>query len=89
MITSKNIESQIFDFSQLDDKWKYNEELKFVHNNPGKTLITNDKQIIDEYFNKLWAFHALAVVHEKLFENEKASAIRLLKNIEHEYKIEN
>jgi hypothetical protein len=89
MITSKNIESKIFDFSQLDDKWKYNEELKFVHNNTGETLITNDKQTIDEYFNKLWAFHALAVSHEKLFENEKASAIRLLKDIQHEYKIEN
>jgi len=89
MITSKNIESQIFDFSQLDDKWKYNDELKFVHNNPAKTLITSDKQIIDEYFNKLWAFHALAVAHEKLFENEKASAVSLLKNIQHEYKIEN
>ena len=87
MITSKNIESKVFDFSQLN--FKDNEEFRFIHENKPLTLITHDQQIIDEYFNKLWAFHALAVVHEKLFEDEKASAITLLKNIQHEYKTEN
>jgi hypothetical protein len=86
MITSKNIESKVFDFSQLN--LKDNEVFKVIHENKPLTLITHDQQIIDEYFNKLWIFYDLAKVHEKLFENEKASAISLLKNIQHEYKFE-
>jgi hypothetical protein len=89
MNASKNIESQVFDFSQLDDKWGYNEELKFTQNNTTHRLITQDQQIIDQYFNKLWTFHALAAVHEKLFEEGKATASQLLKNIQHEYNISN
>jgi hypothetical protein len=89
MIASKNIESKIFDFSQLNDKWKYNEVLKFTQNNTTHRLITKDQQIIDEYFNKLWTFHALAAVHEKLFEEDKATASQLLKNIQREYNIAN
>jgi hypothetical protein len=89
MTASKNIESRVFDFSQLDDKWKYNEELKFTQNNTTHSLITQDQQIIDEYFNKLWTFHALAAVHEKLFEEGKATASQLLKNIQYEYNISN
>jgi hypothetical protein len=81
MNASKNIESQVFDFSQLDDKWGYN--------NTTHRLITQDQQIIDQYFNKLWTFHALAAVHEKLFEEGKATASQLLKNIQHEYNISN
>ena len=87
MISSKNIESKVFDFSLLN--LKDNEVFKVIHENKPLTLITHDQQIIDEYFNKLWIFYALAKVHEKLFENEKASAISLLKNIQHEYKFEN
>jgi hypothetical protein len=87
MITSKNIESKVFDFSQLN--LKDNEFFKVIHENKPLTLITHDQQIIDEYFNKLWIFYALAKRHEKLFENEKASAITLLKNIQHEYKFKN
>jgi len=89
MTASKNIESRVFDFSQLEDKWKYNEELKFTQNNTTHSLITQDQQIIDEYFNKLWTFHALAAVHEKLFEEGKATASQLLKNIQYEYNISN
>jgi hypothetical protein len=84
MMTSKNIESKVFDFSQLD-----NVEFRFIHENKPLTLITHDQQIIDEYFNKLWMFHLLAERHERLFENEKDAAVTLLKNIEHEYKFEN
>jgi hypothetical protein len=87
MITSKNIESKVFDFSQLN--LKDNEVFKVIHENKPLTLITHDQQIIDEYFNKLWIFYALAKRHEKLFENEKSAAITLLKNIQHEYKFEN
>jgi hypothetical protein len=87
MTTSKNIESKVFDFSQLN--FKDNVDFRFIHENKPLTLITHDQQIIDEYFNKLWMFHALAEIHERLFENEKAAAVTLLKNIEHEYKFEN
>jgi hypothetical protein len=87
MITSKNIESKVFDFSQLN--FNDNVEFRFIHENKPLTLITHDQQIIDEYFNKLWIFYALAKRHEKLFENEKSAAITLLKNIQHEYKFEN
>jgi hypothetical protein len=66
-----------------------NVEFRFIHENKPLTLITHDQQIIDEYFNKLWMFHLLAERHERLFENEKAAAIILLKNIEHEYKFKN
>jgi len=84
MITSKNIESKVFDYSQLN--FKDNVAFRFIHENKPLTLITHDQQIIDEYFNKLWIFYDLAKGHERLFENEKASAISLLKNIQHEYK---
>jgi hypothetical protein len=87
MIISKNIEAKVFDFSQMD--FKDNRKLDFIHENMPRSLITNDKQIIDEYFNKLWIFHTLAEGHEKLFENEKAAAATLLKNIQQEYKFEN
>jgi len=87
MITSKNIESKVFDFSLLN--FKDNVAFRFIHENKPLTLITHDQQIIDEYFNKLWIFYDLAKGHERLFENEKASAISLLKNIQHEYKFKN
>ena len=89
MIDSKTIESKVFDYSQLNDKWKYNEALKFNTNISDHRLLTNDKQTVDEYFNKLWAFHALAIVHEKLFEKGKAAATELLKNIQREYNLTN
>ena len=87
MIDSKPIESKIFDYSQLDDKWKYNEGLKFTQKNIAHTLITRDEQMFDEYFNKLWTFHALAAVHGKLFEEAKVAATTLLKNIQQEYQL--
>jgi hypothetical protein len=87
MITSKNIESKVFDFSQLD--FKGNKAFRIIRGNKPLTLITNNQQIIDEYFNKLWVFYDLAKGHEKLFENEKTAAITLLKNIQQEYKFEN
>ena len=89
MIDSKTIESKVFDYSQLNDKWKYNEALKFNVKISDHRLLTNDQQPVDEYFNKLWAFHALAMVHEKLFEKGKAAATELLKNIQHEYNLTN
>ena len=87
MIDSKSIESKIFDYSQLDDKWKYNEGLKFTQKNIAHTLNTRDEQMFDEYFNKLWTFHALAAVHGKLFEEAKVAATTLLKNIQQEYQL--
>ena len=89
MIDSKTIESKIFDYSQLDDKWKYNEGLKFTQKNTTDSLITKNQEIFDEYFNKLWTFHALAAVHEKLFQEGKATASQLLKNIQLEYNLAN
>ncbi len=89
MIDSKAIESKVFDYSQLKDKWKYNEALKFNLKNSDQSLLTNDKQTVDEYFNKLWAFHALAIMREKLFEGAKVAASQLLKNIQHEYNLTN
>jgi hypothetical protein len=87
MITSKNMETKVFDFSELN--FKDNEKFRLMYKNKPLTLITNDQQIIDEYFNKLWTFYVLAKGHEKLFETEKAAAIKLLKDIQHEYKTEN
>jgi hypothetical protein len=89
MLDSKVIESKVFDYSQLNDKWEYNKALKFNINIPGHRLLTNDQQTIDEYFNKLWAFHGLARFHEKLFENGEATATELLKNIQREYNLTN
>ena len=89
MIDSKSIESKIFDYSQLNDKWKYNEALKFNVNISNHFLLTNDKQAVNEYFNKLWTFHALAAVHETLFEKARVEASQLLNSIQREYNLTN
>jgi hypothetical protein len=73
----------------LNDKWKYNEALKFNVKIYDHFLLTNDKQTINEYFNKLWTFHALAAVHETLFEKARVKASQLLKNIQREYNLTN
>ncbi len=86
MNASKNIESKIFDFSQLNDKWGYNKTLHFSYN-VQHSLLTDDKQVINEYFNKLWAFHALAEVHENLFIEDKKTAVNLLEQIQENYKL--
>ena len=86
MNTSKNIESKIFEFSQFDDKWGYNKTLHFSYN-AQHSLLTDDKQLINEYFNKMWTFHALAEVHEKIFIEDKKTAVNLLEQIQKNYKL--
>jgi hypothetical protein len=86
MNAAKNIESKIFDFSQLASHHYTSMDTSFLKGNrKNYYLLSYDKQLIGEYFNKLLSFRFLAYTHARLFSENKQEAIALLKNIQKEY----
>jgi hypothetical protein len=86
MNASKDIDSKIFDFSQLASHHYTNTDTSFLKGNKKHYyLLSYDKQLIGEYFNKLLSFRLLAYRHEQLFEENRQKAIALLQNIQKEY----
>ena len=86
MVTAKNTDSKIFDFSQLASHHYGPADTSFLKGNKKPYyLLSYDKQLIGEYFNKLLSFRLLAYRHEQLFEESKQEAIALLENIQKEY----
>jgi hypothetical protein len=86
MSAAKNIETKVFDFSQLATHHHSAIDTSFLRGNK-KTywLLSYDKELIGEYFNKLLSFRFLANRHEQLFEESKEEATALLKSIQKEY----
>ena len=87
MIAAKNMDSKIFDFSQLSSHHFVAADTSFLRGNQKNYyLLSYDKQLIGEYFNKLLSFRFLAYRHELLFEERKREASVLLENIQKEYR---
>ncbi|HUZ59924.1 MAG TPA: hypothetical protein VMU83_14200 [Hanamia sp.] len=92
MMASKDIESKIFDFSQLNgnntsDLSQLNGNTSLiiqireanhteVHNG---TLLTTDKQTIAEYYNKLYTFHRISKYHTYLYTKDKKKATPVIR----------
>jgi hypothetical protein len=86
MIAAKDMDSKIFDFSQLGSHHFTNTDTSFLRGNKKNYhLLSYDKLLIGEYFNKLLSFRLLAYRHEQLFEENRRQAIALLQNIQKEY----
>ena len=86
MIAAKDIDSKIFDFSQLMSHHYTSIDTSFLKGNKKNYyLLSYGKQLIGEYFNKLLSFRFLAYVHEKMFEENMQKAIVLFQNIQKEY----
>jgi hypothetical protein len=91
MNSSKNIESKIFDYSQLhlDPHHSLTDSSIFARRNETHHLLSNNKELIGEYFNKLLIFHVLANIHGSLFKEMKLKATDLLTEIQKEYDLKN
>ncbi|HLX91503.1 MAG TPA: hypothetical protein VKR32_07465 [Puia sp.] len=90
MISSKNVESKIFDFSQFMWTAPRTTGLLFINSDQKPHhLLSYDKQLIGEYFNKLLSFRFLAYSHVKRFEKTKEESTKLLTIIQREYHLAN
>jgi len=98
MMETKKMESKIFDFSQFNgnqsdyDQLNGNTSLLLLLNARKEisngTLLTTDKQIIDEYYNVLYTFQLISRYHTYLFREEKKKATLLLQQIQEQYHLE-
>jgi hypothetical protein len=81
MITSKDIESKIADYAQIN----------FLHFNKDSSyhLLNDNKQLIGEYYNKLLTFKKLANNHGYLFKQIKVKAQNLMHSIQSKYDLNN
>jgi hypothetical protein len=99
MMEAKKMESKIFDFSLFNgnqsdyDKLNGNTSLLLLLNARKEignaTLLTTDKQTIDEYYNKLYTFQLISRYHTYLFKEGKKKATLLLQQIQKQYHLKN